>query len=271
MAEVKNAFIASKMNKDLDARLVPSGEYRNAINAQISRSEGADVGALENVLGNVLKVDFSVQASLTTGTLKTIGTYVDEINNFIYVFLTDHTGSSYNSSANNYIFRYNVLNDTTSKLVEGAYLNFSTQKKIYGINVLEDFLFFTDNRNQPRKINTTIAANNSSFYNSEDKITVAKISPYQSIKLYQEITASIAAGFKAPSTNQGIGGYQTTMQDVSNEFLADGTTNNPYYDATYYGDTEFLDDRFVRFSYRFKFNDGEYSVLAPFTQVAFIP
>jgi hypothetical protein len=30
MAEVKNAFIQSKMNKDLDDRLLPSGEYRNA-------------------------------------------------------------------------------------------------------------------------------------------------------------------------------------------------------------------------------------------------
>ena len=28
MAEVKNAFIKSKMNKDLDDRLIPSGEYR---------------------------------------------------------------------------------------------------------------------------------------------------------------------------------------------------------------------------------------------------
>ena len=34
MAEVKNAFIKSKMNKDLDARLLPSGEYREGINIQ---------------------------------------------------------------------------------------------------------------------------------------------------------------------------------------------------------------------------------------------
>ena len=52
MAEVKNAFIKSKMNKDLDDRLIPSGEYRDAQNVQISRSESSDVGALENVLGN---------------------------------------------------------------------------------------------------------------------------------------------------------------------------------------------------------------------------
>jgi len=278
MAEVKNAFVGSKMNKDLEARLVPSGEYRNAINAQISRSEGADVGALENVLGNALKVDFSVKEGLAAGTLNVIGAHVDELNNFIYVFLTDHSGSIYNKMANNYIYRYNTVSETSTKLVEGAFLNFSTQNPVYGINILEDFLFFTDNRNQPRKINVGIAASNSAFYNSEDKISVAKLSPYQPIELYEEITAAIAADFKAPSTNQGIGEYQTTMFNVADEFLPlDVTTNpavnptNPYYEADYAGDQEFLDDKFIRFSYRFKFKDGEYSVLAPFTQIAFIP
>jgi hypothetical protein len=54
MAEIQNNFIKSKMNKDLDDRLVPSGEYRDALNIAISRSEGDDVGALETILGNEL-------------------------------------------------------------------------------------------------------------------------------------------------------------------------------------------------------------------------
>ena len=53
MAEVRNNFLKSRMNRDLDARLVPSGEYREAFNVMISKSEGEDVGALENVLGNL--------------------------------------------------------------------------------------------------------------------------------------------------------------------------------------------------------------------------
>ena len=52
MAEIKNTFIKSKMNKDLDSRLVPNGEYREAINASVSSSEDADVGALENIISN---------------------------------------------------------------------------------------------------------------------------------------------------------------------------------------------------------------------------
>jgi hypothetical protein len=37
------------------------------------------------------------------------------------------------------------------------------------------------------------------------------------------------------------------------------------------GDPSFLEDKYVRFSYRFKFDDNEYSLMAPFTQIAYIP
>ena len=74
MAEVKNAFIKSKMNKDLDSRLLPPGEYRDGLNIQVSKSEGEDVGALENAVGNVVAstsdttnpfVDFNAITGLT--------------------------------------------------------------------------------------------------------------------------------------------------------------------------------------------------------------
>ena len=32
MAELKNTFTAGKMNKDLDERIIPSTEYREALN-----------------------------------------------------------------------------------------------------------------------------------------------------------------------------------------------------------------------------------------------
>jgi hypothetical protein len=47
--------------------------------------------------------------------------------------------------------------------------------------------------------------------------------------------------------------------------------NNPLYESNFSGDTKFLDDKFVRFSYRFKFNDNEYSLMAPFSQIMFVP
>ena len=89
MAEVKNSFIASKMNKDLDDRLVPSNQYRNAFNVAVSESESGDVGALENVKGN------SLITSYTNGTNAIcIGRTIDEANNNIYLFFTDYTDTS---------------------------------------------------------------------------------------------------------------------------------------------------------------------------------
>tara|TARA_R100001460_G_scaffold8868_4_gene21833 strand:+ start:6691 stop:10995 length:4305 start_codon:yes stop_codon:yes gene_type:complete len=265
MAEVKNAFIKSKMNKDLDARLLPSGEYREGINIQVSRSEGADVGSLQNVRGNKLLIDF---ASLTGApNLTTIGQFTDVTNEVIYVFLTDYTPPSnnpeaFNPTANNFVYAYNVNSNTATPLLKGAFLNFATTNLIIGVNVLENFLFFTDNRNQPRKININSAApippeTNPTYYTTEEQISVAKYNPFEPIQLYKETGA-----------NTGV--YETAMYDRSSQNLPNGTPN-PYYAANYPGDPNYLNDKFVRFSYRFKFDDNEYSLIAPFTQPAFIP
>mgnify|MGYP001356087257 FL=1 len=110
MAEVKNAFIKSKMNLDLDARLVPQGEYRQGTNIQVSKSEGDDVGALENVLGNKL-IENGNFASLTqVSNIQVIGQYTDVNTDTIYIFLTNYTeptpktSITHNPDANNFIY-----------------------------------------------------------------------------------------------------------------------------------------------------------------------
>jgi len=280
MAEVKNAFIKSKMNKDLDARLLPTGEYRDALNIQVSKSEGDDVGALENVLGNKSIADFNAaNGGVSVGSC--IGFFVDEFNSTVYLFFTDYTDlytdniSTYNKNAKNFIFSFNTRNNVITKLVQGSFLNFSTNKPIIGVNLLENLLFFTDNRNQPRKINIQLAKDEGiSYYSTEDKISVAKYNPYQAIEVIKE-------------TSSGSGVYETTMKDRFSEFipLNQGSggvptapnVTNPYWagetagNPNFSGDPQYLEDKFVRFSYRFKFVDGEYSIFAPFTQECFIP
>ena len=124
MAEVKNAFIKSRMNKDLDDRLLPSGEYRNAINVQVSTSEGSDVGTVQNILGNVKITDFGDGVE----NLSSVGYLVDSLTNNIFVFLTDNAGEDYSPTANNFIYMFNPLSEiSVTKLVEGAFLNFSKQ------------------------------------------------------------------------------------------------------------------------------------------------
>jgi rRNA processing protein Gar1 len=53
MPEIKHQFTGGKMNKDLDERLIPNGEYRDAMNVQVLTSEGSDVGTVQNILGNI--------------------------------------------------------------------------------------------------------------------------------------------------------------------------------------------------------------------------
>ena len=52
MAELKHTFLKGKMDKDSDERLVENGAYRDALNIHVSSSEGANAGAIENLLGN---------------------------------------------------------------------------------------------------------------------------------------------------------------------------------------------------------------------------
>ena len=78
MPEIKHHFRAGKMNKDLDERLVPNGEYRDALNVQVATSEGDDVGALQNVLGN------QVRSSISLSSAKCIGVVDDQENDKIY-------------------------------------------------------------------------------------------------------------------------------------------------------------------------------------------
>ena len=268
MAEVKNSFLASKMNKDLDDRLIPSNEYKDALNIAVSNSEDGDVGALENILQNTNIYPISEETNIGENNGKIIGHIVNPNNDDIYLFwtnytdtssdgLSNHQSSSFGVDTSSVIIRYNPdlpLGDS-SQLLIGRFLNFSENSPIYGINIVEDFLFWTDDRNQPRKINIKRASANRFHYTNEDHISVAKYAPYKPIDLYKSYN----------------GVYKTTMKDVSSALLPDGASTNPDYNANYAGDPNYLEDKFVRFSYRFKYEDGEYSIMAPFTQIAFIP
>ena len=71
-----------------------------------------------------------------------------------------------------------------------------------------------------------------------------------------------AVGDTVEVVNGGTGGILT---------IASVGTANPYYNSDYPGDSQYLKDKLVRFSYRFRFDDNENSLIAPFTQIAFIP
>ena len=224
MPEIKNTFLKAKMNKSLDDRLLPEGEYRDALNVQITKNDGngSDVGVVHNIKGNTALTTLGLSSSY-----KVIGAFFDDKNNTVYWFVTN---SDQGQSGSHRIYKYTPSGQATM-IVSGAWLKFHEDNPITGVNVLENYLFWTDNRNQPRRINLDLADNN--YYDSEEKVSVAKYAPY------------LAPTF---STEQGK-----------------GLVNDPTIKSRE------IEEKFVRFAYRYKFKDNTYSLISPFTSVAFIP
>jgi hypothetical protein len=85
MPELKRNFLKGKMNKDLDERLVPNGEYRDALNIKISTSEDSNVGSAQTLKGNSA-LSFSTAMNLSANAIS-VGHYVDEESGLIYNFI----------------------------------------------------------------------------------------------------------------------------------------------------------------------------------------
>ena len=196
MAEIKNLFLGAKMNKDLTPRLVSNREYIDARNAAIINSESGESGQLQNVPGNVIETDFG----LTDKGLEIIGFYIDTSKDRLFCFITNWNDTSASGLDNfaastreilgltfvgssHYICMYDVNKAQGSVLVSGEFLNFSKTKPILGVNLLENLLFWTDNRNQPRKIDIQKALEIPDYYTNEDNISVAKYYPWQPARL----------------------------------------------------------------------------------------
>ena len=90
MAESKRTFQAARMDKDIDDRLLKSGQYRDGLNISIDTSEDANVGAVENLKGNelILNQDIYGLSSTTNPNAKVVGSYSHPEEEKIYYFVT---------------------------------------------------------------------------------------------------------------------------------------------------------------------------------------
>ena len=113
--KLTNTFTKGIMNKDLDERLIPNGQYRDGQNIGVSTSEESNVGSIENILGNTL-----VGGAYTfTANAVTIGAYADEARETIYWLVAD-TDFDYVMSyrVGGAMLYANSELDITSKIIE---------------------------------------------------------------------------------------------------------------------------------------------------------
>ena len=178
MAEYIHTFTAGRMNKDLDERLVPNGEYRDALNLDLANSDASDVGALQNVVGNIqLRGNSTTGGSWTVGYIDAltnpvcIGTYRDDINERIYWFIASDPDPISGISVSAIAEYDQTKNAIKPILVDKAdILNFSSEYLITGINIIDKFLFWTDDQTEPKKINIEKFRTGSSDFVTQTKI-----------------------------------------------------------------------------------------------------
>ena len=204
MAEIKNTFLKGKMNQDLDSRILPNGEYREARNLSISRSESSTVGEFENVLGNT--AISSLTAIGASATTEIIGQLIDENSNVAYFLATDYdspTEVRATAADNCYIVKVDLsvtVNTNPIILVQGFFLNFNKSFPVTGINLVEDLLFWTDNLNQPRKINIARALADATHYTTEEQVSVAKYAPFEPILVMERVQTYLTAAVNNSAT-----------------------------------------------------------------------
>ena len=194
MPEIKNVFRTGIMNKDDDERIIPNGQYRDAMNIQVSTSDDSDVGTVQNILGNKKHGDKSTfdTTDIDGFRLKCIASISDEKNDRLFYFLA--------GSTKDFIIEHK--SDNTEELVfvdtTKEVLKFDKDTIVTGINIIDNLLFWTDNINEPRKINidnckegtTDEDTHTKLIINGEDKggikeehITVIKRQPYHAPKV----------------------------------------------------------------------------------------
>ncbi|MAO25585.1 MAG: hypothetical protein CMJ25_33010 [Phycisphaerae bacterium] len=153
MPEFVHVFQSGKMNKDLDERLVPNGEYRDALNLDLANSENGNVGSLQNIKG-------TLELKGKLGQPDWSGSYIDALSNPVCIgsIRNDVSECIYWFIASNNISTIAEYNQTTGDIAPVIVdtlniLKFSEDYLITGINIIEDFLFWTDDQTEPKKIN----------------------------------------------------------------------------------------------------------------------
>lgn len=222
MAQIKNNFLQGKMNKDLDERLVPNGQYTDALNIRVSSSEGSDVGAIENLKGNT-RLSFLGLANPICRGAKAVPS-----KQLIYFFVQAAEG--------NYVLEYNADTDITDIILQdnddgNDELEFSTFIHTHNIAYIEDeergkaYLAWTDGVVEPKFVDIEkYRANPTDF--SKNEITLLRPAPIE-----------------APALTTAVSNVR---------------------------DRE-IDNVFRSFAYRWRYDNGQYSALSPFSEIAFLP
>ena len=238
MANFTRNFTAGKMNKVVDERLIPDGQYIDALNVRMGSTENSEIGVIENTKGNSRLTTIKyVNGTALSSSARCIGTIADKTSETIYWFIHDSNFPVGATGKLDMIVSFNVYNNIlTYHLISindgngaNTTLNFNPKYLITGVSIIDDLIFFTDDYNPPRVINR--------FNNYPDPVS----------NIDQFSAESILVIKKPP------------IQSPSVQLINTGNEEN------------YLENRYICFAYRYEYEDGEYSATSQWSAPAFQP
>tara|TARA_R110002153_G_scaffold49454_1_gene139424 strand:- start:2839 stop:7662 length:4824 start_codon:yes stop_codon:yes gene_type:complete len=245
MPIVTTNFIAGRMNKSIDERLLPPGEYIDALNVRLGATETTEIGAVENSKGNekLTTVEFLNKALSPTAVC--IGAYEDGTRENLYWFIHDKNFTTQPGSADytgvvDLILSFNTTNQVLQyHVISTSVLNFNESYLITGVDLVDgDLLFFTDDYNPPRVIN------------------IGRSYPEPVANVDQIVEEDLSVVVKPPGFEDVVG------QNVPLTVPGVKLVNLP-------GNENYLKERFVCFAYRYRYLDNGYSATSLFSKPAF--
>jgi hypothetical protein len=253
MAKLTRNFNKGVMNKVVDERLIPDGQYIDALNVRMGSTEQKSIGAIENTKGNLkLTTLVYINGTPLSNEARTIGAFEDGANETLYWFVHDPNFSVGSTGKLDLIVSFNVLTDILTYHVisiddgDGinTTLNFNPKYVITGVNKIDDLLSWTDDYNPPRFINVTENYPNPSPSNIDYYVALppAPLAPHPEI-LLERLQVIKKPPVESPEIQ---------------------LTNIP-------GQENFLSERFICFAYRYRYADNQYSAISQFSEPAFIP
>ena len=241
MAKQTRTFRGGRMNKSIDERLLPAGEYVDAMNIRVGSTELTEIGAIENSKGNTKITSLQYNGVALSDQATCIGTFADSEQETIYWFVHDPANPQAAPPSGGVLGKVDMIvsYDTTAQqltyhVVSETVLNFNSAYLVNGVDKIDDLLFFTDNYNEPRKINVT---------REYPFPAIALIYPFRDQIIELDISVIKPPPLEAPTI----------------EF------------AQVAGGENYIEDTFICFAYRYQYADGEYSALSQFTAPSFNP
>ena len=230
------------MNKSVDERLVPLGEYVDALNVRLGSTETTEIGAVENSKGNTLLTPtIEYLGNPLSSLARCIGAFQDGMRETIYWFVHDPANTSSSSGKVDLILSFETSTSTLLyHVISETVLNFDPAFLITGVDKIDEYLYFTDDKNPPRYIN--VKRNYNVDTDPTDPLQEEDISVILKIPGFEDSTA----------TTDPLGTPYVELIDVA-------------------GQENYMEYRFISFAYRYRYVDGGYSAISLFTNPAFQP